>query len=183
MTSTPAVPHAVAKIKGDPSDCAPAPGQGKACMESIDLCGREIGTVAAVNISADKGQKKTPVGSVVLKKNHGIVGDAHAGDWRRQVSLLAIESIEKMRLQGLTLQAGSFAENITTRGIELPSLPLGAKVGIGYAMVEVTQIGKECHERCAIYEMAGDCIMPREGIFARVIRGGTVRPGDEIVIL
>lgn len=140
-------------------------------------------TVVAVNISGNKGRKKVPVDSVVLKENHGIVGDAHAGDWRRQVSLLAIESIEKMRLRGLTLGSGDFAENITTRGIGLPTLPLGAKVGMGDAVIEVTQIGKECHERCAIYEMAGDCIMPREGIFAMVIRGGTVRPGDEIVLL
>lgn len=139
--------------------------------------------VVAVNISSAKGRKKTPVDSIALAEDHGIVGDAHAGDRLRQVSLLAIESIEKMRRMGLALEAGDFAENVTTRGIELPSLPLGARVALGEAVIEVTQIGKECHERCAIYETAGDCIMPREGIFARVVRGGTVRPGDDFVIL
>ncbi|NNG46988.1 MAG: MOSC domain-containing protein [Deltaproteobacteria bacterium] len=139
--------------------------------------------VVAVSISEDKGQKKTPVESVDLKKNHGIVGDAHAGEWHRQVSLLAVESIEKMQRMGLAVDAGDFAENVTTRGIDLPSLPLGARLSLGEALIEVTQIGKECHDRCAIYKMAGDCVMPREGIFAKVTRGGTVRPGDALVVL
>ncbi|MGB3400917.1 MAG: MOSC domain-containing protein [Candidatus Deferrimicrobiaceae bacterium] len=139
--------------------------------------------VVAVSISEDKGQKKTPVESADLKENHGIVGDAHAGEWHRQVSLLAIESIEKMQRMGLAVDAGDFAENVTTRGIDLPSLPLGAMLALGEALIEVTQIGKECHDRCAIYKMAGDCVMPREGIFAKVTRGGTVRPGDALVVL
>jgi MOSC domain-containing protein YiiM len=139
--------------------------------------------VMAVNISEYKGRKKTPVDSVVLKENHGIVGDAHAGEWRRQVSLLAIESIEKMQRLGLAVDSGDFAENVTTRGIDLPSLPIGARLALGEAVVEVTQIGKECHDRCAIYTTAGDCVMPREGIFAQVMRGGTIRPGDTLVLL
>jgi len=139
--------------------------------------------VVAVSISAKKGQKKTPVDSVDLQENHGVVGDAHAGEWHRQVSLLAIESIEKMQRLGFTVDAGDFAENVTTRGIDLPSLPLGTRLALGEAVIEVTQIGKECHDRCAIYKMAGDCVMPREGIFAQVIRGGTVRPGDALVVL
>lgn len=139
--------------------------------------------VVAVSVSEDKGQKKTPVESVDLKENHGIVGDAHAGEWHRQVSLLAIESIEKMQRLGLAVEAGDFAENVTTRGIDLPSLPLGARLALGKAVIEVTQIGKECHDRCAIYQMAGDCVMPKEGVFAKVTRGGTVRPGDALVVL
>ena len=139
--------------------------------------------VVAVSISENKGQKKTPVDSVDLKENYGVVGDAHAGEWHRQVSLLAIESIEKMQRLGLAVDAGDFAENVTTRGIDLPSLPLGARLSLGEAVIEVTQIGKECHDRCAIYKMAGDCVMPREGIFAQVIRGGTVRAGDALVVL
>lgn len=139
--------------------------------------------VVAVSISEDKGQKKTPVESADLKENHGIVGDAHAGEWHRQVSLLAIESIEKMQRLGFAVEPGDFAENVTTRGIDLPSLPLGARLALGKAVIEVTQIGKECHDRCAIYNMAGNCVMPREGIFAKVTRGGTVRPGDALVVL
>jgi len=139
--------------------------------------------VIAVSISEDKGRKKTPVDSVDLKENYGVVGDAHAGEWHRQVSLLAIESIEKMQRLGLAVDAGDFAENVTTRGIDLPSLKPGTRLALGEAVIEVTQIGKECHDRCAIYKMAGDCVMPREGIFAQVIRGGTVRAGDALVVL
>lgn len=139
--------------------------------------------VVAVCISAAKGERKTPVASVELRENHGIVGDAHAGDWHRQVSLLAQESIEKMRAQGLNVHSGDFAENITTRGIDLLKLPVGSRLQIGPALVEVTQIGKECHSRCAIYHQAGDCVMPKEGIFARVITGGQVTPGAAISLL
>ena len=139
--------------------------------------------VVAVSISENKGQRKTPVDSVDLKENHGVAGDAHAGEWHRQVSLLAIESIEKMQRLGLAVDAGDFAENVTTRGIDLPSLRPGTRLALGEAVIEVTQIGKECHDRCAIYKMAGDCVMPREGIFAQVIRGGTVRAGDALVVL
>ena len=133
--------------------------------------------VVAVCISKEKGQRKTPVDAVELKENHGIVGDAHAGDWHRQVSLLATESIAKMRAMGLDVDSGDFAENITTRGLDLVSLPIGTRLAVGDAVIEVTQIGKECHNRCAIFYQAGDCVMPKEGIFARVIKGGTVSAG------
>ncbi len=136
--------------------------------------------VIAVCISKNKGERKTPVASVELRENHGIVGDAHAGEWHRQVSLLAKESIDKMRKLGLDVDSGDFAENITTEGIDLPGLPVGARMTIGETLLEVTQIGKECHTRCAIYHQAGDCVMPKEGIFVRVLTGGVVRPGDAI---
>ena len=136
--------------------------------------------VEAVCISEKKGERKKPVASVELRENHGIVGDGHAGDWHRQVSLLATESIDKMRALGLDVSAGDFAENITTSGINLVSLPIGCRLHIGAAVLEVTQIGKECHTRCAIFYQAGDCVMPKEGIFAKVITGGVVKPGDEM---
>jgi MOSC domain-containing protein YiiM len=136
--------------------------------------------VIAVCISEQKGQRKTPVAAVELRENHGIVGDAHAGDWHRQVSLLATESIAKMQAMGLAVDSGDFAENITTRGIDLVTLPIGTRLAVGEAVIEVTQIGKECHTRCAIYYQAGDCVMPKEGIFARVLKGGTIAAGDPI---
>ncbi|HIJ95687.1 MAG TPA: MOSC domain-containing protein [Desulfuromonadales bacterium] len=136
--------------------------------------------VEAVCISEKKGERKTPVASVLLREQHGIVGDAHAGDWHRQVSLLAQESIDKMVAMGLDVSAGDFAENITTSGIDLVSLPIGSRLQIGKALLEVTQIGKECHTRCAIFYQAGDCVMPKEGIFVKVLSGGEIRPGDEI---
>ena len=136
--------------------------------------------VLAVCISENKGERKKPVEAVELRENHGIVGDAHAGDWHRQVSLLAQESIDKMRALGLDVNAGDFAENITTRGIDLVSLPIGSRLQVGETLLEVTQIGKECHTRCAIFYQAGDCVMPKEGIFASVITGGVIRPGDGI---
>lgn len=136
--------------------------------------------VVAVNISEKKGERKTPVTAVDLLVNHGIAGDAHAGDWHRQVSLLAEESIDKMRALGLNVNAGDFAENITTRGINLVSLPVGSLLQVGESLLEITQIGKECHNRCAIYYQAGDCVMPKEGVFAKVVTGGTVRPIDEV---
>ena len=136
--------------------------------------------VLAVCISARKGEKKHPVGEIRLKRDHGIVGDAHAGNWHRQVSLLANESVDRMREKGLTLAAGDFAENILTEGISLRTLPVGTRLRVGEALLEITQIGKECHSHCAIYKTMGDCIMPREGVFARVLRGGTLRPGDAL---
>jgi MOSC domain-containing protein YiiM len=139
-----------------------------------------MATVLAVCISENKGERKKPVDAVELRENHGIVDDAHAGDWHRQVSLLAQESIDKMRALGLDVNAGDFAENITTSGIELVSLPIGSRLRIGETLLEVTQIGKECHTRCAIFYQAGDCVMPKEGIFVKVITGGTIRPGDGI---
>lgn len=136
--------------------------------------------VVAVNISEKKGERKTPVNAVSLLVNHGIDGDAHAGDWHRQVSLLAEESIDKMRALGLNVNAGDFAENITTRGINLVSLPVGSLLQVGESLLEITQIGKECHNRCAIYYQAGDCVMPKEGVFAKVVTGGTIRPVDKV---
>jgi MOSC domain-containing protein YiiM len=140
-------------------------------------------SVVAVCISEKKGIRKTPVPAVEMREGHGIVGDAHAGPWHRQVSLLARESIEKMQRLGLNVDEGAFAENLTTEGIELFSLPVGTRLAVGPTLLEVTQIGKECHTRCAIYHQAGDCVMPKEGIFVRVLRGGTVAPGDSIRIV
>lgn len=141
------------------------------------------GRVVAVCISAEKGERKTPVKSVELRPEHGIVGDAHAGDWHRQVSLLAIESIAKMQKLGLDVDTGDFAENITTQGIDLVSLPIGTRFRVGETLLEVTQIGKECHTRCAIFHQAGDCVMPKEGIFAKVLQGGTAQPGDSLLVI
>ena len=137
--------------------------------------------VLAVCISENKGERKKPVESVELRENHGIIGDAHAGDWHRQVSLLAQESIDKMRALGLDVSAGDFAENITTSGIDLVSLPIGTHLQIGETLLEVTQIGKECHTRCAIFYQAGDCVMPKEGIFVKVLQGGIIGTGDTIL--
>jgi MOSC domain-containing protein YiiM len=141
------------------------------------------GQLIAVCLSQQTGERKTPVAQVELLENHGIVGDAHAGTWHRQVSLLAKESIDKMRAKGLDVDHGDFAENLTTQGIDLPQLPLGTRFAIGPCRLELTQIGKECHTRCAIYHQAGDCVMPKEGIFAKVLCGGVVRPGDTIEIM
>lgn len=142
-----------------------------------------MANVVAVCISENKGERKRPVEAVELRGNHGIVGDAHAGDWHRQVSLLASESIDKMRALGLDVTSGDFAENITTVGIDLVSLPVGTGLQVGETLLEVTQIGKECHTRCAIFYQAGDCVMPKEGIFAKVITGGVIRPGDGVELV
>ena len=140
--------------------------------------------VVAANISERKGTLKTPVPQIELKLRHGIVGDAHAGDWHRQISLLAEESVDTMRaISSIPLDAGVFAENINTVGIDLKHLLIGTHPRIGEAEVEVTQIGKECHNDCAIKKAVGKCVMPTEGIFAVVVKEGTVRPGDEIEIL
>lgn len=139
--------------------------------------------VVSVNISEKKGTVKREVPEIRLKLRHGIVGDAHAGDWRRQISLLAEESVEKMRALLPRLQPGAFAENINTRGIELKALPIGTRLRLGEAVVEVTQIGKECHNDCGIKRATGKCVMPTEGVFAVVVKEGTVRKGDEIEIL
>jgi len=141
------------------------------------------GKVLAVNISEDKGTKKTNIQSCSLLKDFGLKGDAHAGPWHRQVSLLANESIEKMRAKGLNVGHGDFAENITTEAVDLVHLPIGTEIRIGNSVIlRVTQIGKECQERCAIYYQAGDCVMPNEGIFAEVVSEGEVKVGDEIII-
>ena len=140
------------------------------------------GEIAAISISEKKGVLKKNVRRALLEKEHGIVGDAHSGS-ERQVSLLALESIEKMKEKGLDVKPGDFAENITTQRIDLLKLSPGMRLKIGKDVVlEITQIGKDCHERCSIYYQAGDCIMPREGIFARVLQSGTIKPGDDIVI-
>jgi len=138
--------------------------------------------VVAVCVSEKKGERKKPVASGELQVEHGLAGDAHAGDWHRQVSLLALESIRKMQALGLDVGTGDFAENLTTEGIDLVSLPIGTKLQIGDAVLEVTQIGKECHTRCAIYHQAGDCVMPKEGIFARVLSGGIIASGAPIKV-
>jgi MOSC domain-containing protein YiiM len=140
--------------------------------------------VVAVSISDTKGEKKHNVDRVRLKIDHGVEGDAHAGDWHRQVSLLALESIDKMQGRGLEVKPGDFAENITTMGLDVAALPVGARIRIGPDVVlELTQIGKKCHAGCAIMQQVGDCVMPREGVFFKVITGGEVAPGDEIVVI
>lgn len=141
------------------------------------------GTVVSVNVSDRKGVRKTPTDSVCLIFDRGIEGDAHAGDWHRQVSLLAKESIDKMVEKGLDVTSGDFGENVTMEGIDLPALPLGSILKFGDDVVlEISQIGKVCHNRCAIYYQAGDCVMPREGIFGVVREPGDIKVGDEVVI-
>jgi MOSC domain-containing protein YiiM len=143
-----------------------------------------MASVIAVCTSDKKGIRKTPVPEIIVKENYGVDGDAHADSgWHRQVSLLAEESIDKMRGKGMELDCGDFAENITTRGIELNTLPIGTVFHIGKDVVlELTQIGKECHASCEIRTIIGDCIMPKEGIFTRVIKGGQVKAGDNIKV-
>ena len=139
--------------------------------------------VVSVNISEKKGTVKREVPEIRLKLRHGILGDAHAGDWHRQISLLAEESVDKMRALLPDLRPGAFAENVNTRGLELKSLPVGARLRLGEAEVEITQIGKQCHSDCEIKKLTGQCVMPTEGVFAVVVREGTVRRGDPIEIL
>ena len=143
-----------------------------------------MAVVTAVNISEKKGVRKRPVPYIELKRRHGIVGDAHAGDWHRQISLLADESVDTMREKcPIELDAGVFAENINTRGIDLKHLPVGTHLRIGETEVEITQIGKECHNDCAIKKAAGKCVMPTEGVFAVVVKEGRVQAGDGIEVL
>ena len=140
--------------------------------------------VVSIAVSRKKGTRKSRVEAVELCKDRGLEGDAHAGAWHRQVSFLASESIDNAREQGLDVTFGDFAENIATEGIVWTKLPIGTRVRLGEkAEVEISQIGKECHNKCAIYYKAGDCIMPREGVFARVIVGGKIRSGDRIQLL
>ena len=155
------------------SDQGPAPQVG------------DVGTVLSVNIAPKKGMRKAPVesGAIELVADYGVADDAHAGDWHRQVSFLAEESIQVARDHGLDVGYGDFAENITTSGINIKGMPLGTRLQVGTAIVEVSQIGKICHTRCAIYYLAGDCIFPREGIFGWVVEPGVVRVGDEVRIL
>ncbi|WP_456386796.1 MOSC domain-containing protein [Desulfolithobacter sp.] len=142
-----------------------------------------MGKIVSLNISSKKGVNKEPVEEVELRVDHGIEGDAHAGKWHRQVSLLAQESIDFMRAKGLELEPGAFAENITTEGIDLARLPVGTRLRAGEVLLEVTQIGKKCHKGCAIFQQVGDCIMPREGIFAKVIVPGILRTGDTLEVV
>ena len=144
-----------------------------------------MATTVAVCTSQKKGTKKKEVDEGLLQVNFGLVGDAHADSCtHRQVSLLAVESIDKMRELGLDVKAGDFAENITTEGIDLVSLPVGSRIAIGeQSILEITQIGKECHDRCAIYHQVGKCVMPEEGVFARVIKSGPVKAGDQIKVI
>ncbi len=140
------------------------------------------GRVEKLALSESKGTPKTPVDSAVVRSDHGLEGDAHAGDWHRQVSLLGVESIAKMKNKGLDVDFGSFAENVAVSGITLFELPLGTLLFCGSGVIlEVSQIGKECHSRCAVYHRAGDCVMPREGIFAKVLSGGAVKSGDPVL--
>lgn len=137
--------------------------------------------IVSIATSKKKGTRKVQIDEVYLKKEHGLEGDAHAGQWHRQVSFLASEEIDKARQSGLDVTFGDFAENIATTGIDWKNIPVGTRVHLGPdALVEITQIGKECHNRCAIYYKAGDCIMPREGVFARVLKEGKIRRGDQI---
>ena len=155
------------------SDQGPAPQKG------------DVGVVKSVNISERKGTRKAPAESGVIKlvTDFGVADDAHAGDWHRQVSFLAEESIQVAREHGLDVGFGDFAENVSTSGINIKGMPLGTRLKVGTATVEVSQIGKVCHTRCAIYYLAGDCIFPREGIFAVVLNDGEVQAGDPIKVL
>jgi len=140
--------------------------------------------IISIAVSKKKGTRKVPLEEACLIKDHGLEGDAHAGMWHRQVSFLASESIEKARKQGLDVTFGDFAENIATSGIDWKNLSVGTRVKLGEsAEVEISQIGKECHNKCAIYYQAGDCIMPKEGVFARVLEGGKICCGDKVELI
>ncbi len=153
-------------------------------MEKYSSPAGKSGKVVAVSVSDKKGVVKRNVPEARLVAEHGLAGDAHAEGGRRQVSLLAVESIEKMRAAGAAVSPGDFAENITTRGLAVDALPIGTRLKVGpEAELVVTQIGKACHKGCAIRDLVGDCIMPREGIFARVIKGGLIKPGDAVEVL
>lgn len=164
------IKHGVEVLLGESQDCA-----------TLHL---PHGVVKAVCISEKKGEQKHDIGEAFLRADHGIEGDAHAGNWHRQVSLLAAESVAKVqKALDFQLKSGDFAENILTEGIELFTLPVGTKMRIGEAEGEVTQIGKECHHGCAIRELAGDCVMPREGIFVKITKSGRVKTGDRIQVM
>lgn len=147
--------------------------------------GNTCGRITAISISKKKGIPKTNIASAKLIESHGIEGDIHAGNWHRQVSFLALESIEKMRQKGLpNLRPGAFAENLTTEFLDLPNLEIGTRIRIGKeAELEITQIGKECHDKCAIFVKVGDCVMPREGIFAKVLNSGEIKVDDKVEII
>lgn len=141
-----------------------------------------MGTIMAVNISEKKGTQKKNVHTARVIEDFGLEQDAHAGKWHRQISLLSYEKIEEFRARGAEVEDGAFGENLIVKGYDLKSLPVGTKLFCNQVILEVTQIGKQCHHGCEIYQAMGDCIMPREGIFARVLQGGTISEGDEIFV-
>ena len=142
-----------------------------------------MGKIIAVCTSPEKGTQKQNVGSALLVEDWGIQGDAHAGKWHRQVSLLSYDRVEEFRTRGAQVEPGAFGENLLVEGFDFKSLPVGTRFGCNGAVLELTQIGKQCHAHCQIYRQVGDCIMPREGVFTRVLRSGVVRVGDELTIL
>lgn len=142
-----------------------------------------MGTIRAVCTSPAKGTQKKNIGSCEIIENHGLKGDAHAGNWHRQVSLLAYEKIEAFKQRGAEVEDGAFGENLVVEGFDLRTLPIGTRFICNDVILELTQIGKECHSGCEIYKRMGDCIMPREGVFTRVIHGGTISVGDTITLL
>ena len=142
-----------------------------------------MGTVIAVCISEKKGTQKKNVGSAQFIEDWGIQGDAHAGKWHRQVSLLSAEKISDFRARGAVVEDGAFGENLVVEGYDFKALPIGTKFQCNDVILELTQIGKECHSHCEIYKAMGECIMPREGVFTRVLHGGTISVGDQLTIL
>ena len=140
------------------------------------------GTIVAVCISEEKGTAKENIGRCQLVADHGLAGDAHAGNWHRQVSLLCYERVEEFRRSGAQVEDGAFGENLLVSGIDFPRLPVGTRLKCGGILLKITQIGKECHSHCAIFHQVGDCIMPREGVFARVLCGGEIGIGDELYV-
>lgn len=142
-----------------------------------------MGTIKAVCISEKRGTKKRPIPTAQVIEEFGIAGDAHGGNWHRQISLLSYEKIEAFRKKGARISFGDFGENIVAEGFDFKSLPVGTRLGCGEVILEITQVGKECHSHCEIYQSMGDCIMPREGVFARVIKGGTIEAGSQLTLL
>ena len=143
---------------------------------------QQKGQVVAVCLSEKKGTAKQDVGHGLLVENHGLENDAHAGGWHRQLSLLSQDKVDEFCARGAQVGPGAFGENLLVRGIDLAALPVGSRLRCGDILLEVTQIGKECHAHCAIYHQVGDCIMPREGIFTRVLQGGEIAKGDELYV-
>ncbi len=142
-----------------------------------------MGTVMAVCVSRQKGTQKENVGRALFQTDWGIEGDAHAGKWHRQVSLLSHERVEEFRARGAEVDHGAFGENLVVSGYDFKTLPIGARFQCNDVLLELTQVGKECHAHCEIYKVMGDCIMPREGVFTRVLHGGTISVGDEFTLL
>ena len=151
--------------------------------ELRDEGGNKMGKIMAVNISEKKGTQKKNVHSARLMEEFGIEKDAHAGKWHRQVSLISYEKIEEFKAKGAPIEDGAFGENLIVDGYDFRNLPVGTKFRCNDVLLEMTQIGKECHSHCEIYKVVGDCIMPREGVFAKVLEGGTIKVGDELVIV